>query len=291
MKKIILIILFQIILLSWVGATQNIVELSWNETKYIDPYYITNKTSNSIMAPYTDTNWNIWWNFFNNITRSITPWINFWTNLSSVIDYWSFEVGNAWYSISYWAWNPCSVSCWWWTKARYLSCLRTDWTIVNWSLCWLTSSWEAVSCNTQVCTSPCTNYSKRIHNGSRYATDFNCRAWATVRIWQYAFIGWCGWWARASTSCTTIPSNALSVSLSNYDWIARAVCNYTQCVAVNWSCWTTNNSCTAWTLSDIADSSTQYLWKCNWLYGWSTASCSLNKPVCTAWWTTDCVVQ
>ena len=59
-----------------------------------------------------------------------------------------------------------------------------------------------------------------------------------------------------------------------------------QVLSINWTCWTSNNSCTSWTLSDIADSATQYLWNCNWLYWWTTAGCSLNKPVDWICWTT-----
>lgn len=50
---------------------------------------------------------------------------------------------------------------------------------------------------------------------------------------------------------------------------------------VNGVCGTTNNACTAGTWSDIADSTTQYLWKCVGTNGGTTASCSLPKPVIT----------
>jgi len=46
----------------------------------------------------------------------------------------------------------------------------------------------------------------------------------------------------------------------------------------NASCGVTNNSCTTGTLSDTADSSTQYLWSCNGSNGGTNASCSLNIP-------------
>jgi peptidoglycan hydrolase-like protein with peptidoglycan-binding domain len=48
--------------------------------------------------------------------------------------------------------------------------------------------------------------------------------------------------------------------------------------AVNGVCGATNNSCTAGTLLDQADSSTQYLWQCAGSNGGSTASCSASIP-------------
>lgn len=50
-------------------------------------------------------------------------------------------------------------------------------------------------------------------------------------------------------------------------------------VPVNGACGATNNACNAGTLSDTADSSTQYLWSCLGSSGGSNASCSLNKPI------------
>lgn len=53
--------------------------------------------------------------------------------------------------------------------------------------------------------------------------------------------------------------------------------SYTR-IPVNGSCGSTNNSCTAGTLSDTADSATYYYWSCNGLYNGAPASCSLAKP-------------
>ena len=48
---------------------------------------------------------------------------------------------------------------------------------------------------------------------------------------------------------------------------------------VNGSCGTTQNSCTAGTLNDTTDTSTNYLWQCTGQNGGSTASCALDKTV------------
>src|SRR3989338_7393573 len=56
-------------------------------------------------------------------------------------------------------------------------------------------------------------------------------------------------------------------------------CQIVTASPLNGVCGFANNSCTAGTLSDIADSSTSYLWSCTGSNGGTTASCSLLKPV------------
>lgn len=46
----------------------------------------------------------------------------------------------------------------------------------------------------------------------------------------------------------------------------------------NGSCGTTLNSCSAGTLNDTTDSSTEYLWQCTGSNGGTTASCRFSKP-------------
>lgn len=57
------------------------------------------------------------------------------------------------------------------------------------------------------------------------------------------------------------------------------ICDSNFITPINWTCWTTNNICTTWTLSDILDSSIQYLWNCNWIDWWSNSSCSEDKVI------------
>jgi len=54
---------------------------------------------------------------------------------------------------------------------------------------------------------------------------------------------------------------------------------------VHGSCGTTQNTCTAGTLSDTTDSSTNYLWQCAGTNGGTTASCSLPIPSAVGAWT------
>lgn len=49
--------------------------------------------------------------------------------------------------------------------------------------------------------------------------------------------------------------------------------------AVNGSCGSSTNTCTSGNIIDTTDSSTQYRWNCSGSNGWSTATCSNNKPV------------
>lgn len=56
--------------------------------------------------------------------------------------------------------------------------------------------------------------------------------------------------------------------------------------AINWACWITINTCTAWSFLDVVDSTTQNLWSCNWLDWWSDASCSIDIPIAWVCWST-----
>jgi hypothetical protein len=99
---------------------------------------------------------------------------------------------------------------------------------------------------------------------------FNFNAWCVVWTWPDIWL-MPGEWSTSS-EISTCMTELWYYASHNYS-------------ILNWTCWTTNNSCTSWTLSDTADSSTQYLWSCNWINGWTTTSCSLNIPIDWICWT------
>ncbi len=199
----------------WVYWNQLMTTLSPYQTKYIDPYKITNKTDKEIMAPYTDIDRNIWWNKFNESIRTTLSWFRIWTLLPNIIDYWNFKLENVLYTLNYWSRGSCSRSCGWWVKVRYIWCTRDDRSNVSTSYCWV-SSFESTSCNTQSCVS----------------SNFSVKT-ASTNNW--------------------LPTLMRSVTAykQNWVWYTKVDCRYDKSATESYSChswyrrWTTN-SCNAW---------------------------------------------
>lgn len=90
-----------------------------------------------------------------------------------------------------------------------------------------------------------------------------------------------------SVSITVTPSTCSDANASNNGaagvcvckagyYLVNGVCSPDSLIMTNGTCGTTNNACAAGTLSDTADSSTDYLWSCNGLNGGTNQSCSLS---------------
>lgn len=81
------------------------------------------------------------------------------------------------------------------------------------------------------------------------------------------FTGWSG--ACSGTGNCTVVMNGDKVVSAGF------------AAKVSGTCGATTNTCTTGIFADVADSTTQYLWSCNGLYGGTNVSCSKNKPLYT----------
>lgn len=54
------------------------------------------------------------------------------------------------------SWSSCSVSCWWWTQTRAVTCQRNDGVTVSDSYCTISKPSTSQTCNPWVCTPSCT---------------------------------------------------------------------------------------------------------------------------------------
>jgi len=167
MKKITIILLLLVSWICFVNANQEVLNLNPHETKYVLGYKVTNNTDKKIFAPLSDISWKILnnykWNNNTNVVNFKSFWFWFWSNqkINNTLTVWGFTITDAWFNKSYWTWSSCSKTCWWGTQYRSVSCDREDWMFSFWNLCWLTSSLEYQSCNTQACPA-----SKTWHNVS-----------------------------------------------------------------------------------------------------------------------------
>ncbi len=285
-KKILRLISFFILLamFSLTNATQQVLELNPYETKYTSNYKVTNNTNKKILAPISDTSWNILNNYkwissdINNLKNSFfTFGSNQKINNSYTVGW--FTISDASFSKTYWSRSSCSATCGWWTKFRTVTCDREDWVFWVWSLCWLTSGIETISCNTQPCSSSCSSQTSYTRQNVPLADAL---------VW---YIPWTSWAAAVKYNCRY--NNGFwwwyYWHATARSWAYEAYNHWSQCkvwttyTVCNWECWTTNNSCTTWTLNDIADTSTQYKWQCSWTNWWTTTTCSINKPVDCVW--------
>ena len=134
----------------------------------------------------------------------------------------------------------------------------------TWSCEWI-HGWTADSCI----------YNKGAVNWKCGSAKDTCDAWTwedvTDSSTQYKWkCLWSNGWSDSNTCTADIPAEKII-----------------------WVCWSTKDTCTAWTYEDVTDTDTQYKWKCLWSNGWSDRDCSKDKPVnwacsttvdkCTAW--------
>jgi len=74
-------------------AAQKIVDLWPYESKTVWIYKIINNTNKTIMAPYTDSNSKVLWNYINSNNNHIKSF-NFWQPLDKIYNLWSFTIRN-----------------------------------------------------------------------------------------------------------------------------------------------------------------------------------------------------
>lgn len=105
-------------------------------------------------------------------------------------------------------------------------------------------------------------------------------------------------WTRTRTwNDTTKTWWAWVVTCNSWYNVSGGACVATT-VVVNWACWTattikhstypTTNLCSAWNASGMMMSGSKYMWKCNWLNWWTTASCEASSndwaSSSSGWW-------
>lgn len=113
--------------------------------------------------------------------------------------------------------------------------------------------------------------------------DYNTQIWdlpIANRNW-YNFNWWfsqSSWWVKISTS------EIITTDITFYaQWIQK----------INWVCWSTAWTCSAWTVSNFNNTSTPWAyktWICNWINWWINISCSKQNSrtyswVTWWWWT------
>ena len=242
MKKILkTILIFLLIIAFWgvsYGATQKYVILEANETKYIDPYEITNDTDKKIFAPYTDNSEQVLWNIKERL--DISTWeksfsfmwnksIDFKTysqnkfsfdsmqKLNNTFTIWWFSVKDATYSWNEWDYWSCSETCWGWNRVRTISCKRWNWAFMDEKYCNLWSKWiESESCNTHACYVTTCNSSNLWKKNASWQT---CK----VRTESWTRYSWCKETRYKNWSCA---------SYNYYTWkLPQYYIDH------NWSCW------------------------------------------------------
>ncbi len=114
--------------------------------------------------------------------------------------------------------------------------------------------------------------------------DWGWSSWSYGSYWSCNQSCW--WWTRTRTltrTCTNpSPEHWWANCIGSSTTIQSQSCNTQACVTpINWACNnSTVNSCSSWTFSDRADTSTQHRWSCNGSNGWTSATnCSKNKPI------------
>lgn len=143
----------------------------------------------------------------------------------------------SWQTTSWWS---CSVSCWWWTQSRTVTCKRSDWANQADSIC-ISKVWSkpttSQSCNTQNCPI----------NWNCWLTKWTCDNWTSI-------------WTNNTNSCnTTATWKCLwlywwsNVNCSKFNWVCPTctdgVKNWTETwIDCGWSC----GSCLSCTPQNIA---------------------------------------
>ena len=99
--------------------------------------------------------------FFSSSSVSADAWNSrsFWLSLRCMLSPYT-------YSWNSWSWWACSLTCWWWTQTRNVTCQRSDWVTVSDSNCTWLKPINSQNCNTQAC---CT-----ITNYEPYRLESNC---------------------------------------------------------------------------------------------------------------------
>lgn len=131
---------------------------------------------------YTITfDWN-WWTWHSPTNKNVNYNSAIWalptnpTKVGFVFNWW-FTATSGWTQINSWtvytiawpstyyaqwiytysrnnsAWWSCSVSCWWWTQSRTVTCRRSDWVTFADTFCVWPKPSTSQSCNTQACLS------------------------------------------------------------------------------------------------------------------------------------------